>query len=76
MCLDRYSLQKYILNPSPIHGIGLQSSSIVFQEFVDKNPILSEFKAEIARFQNLNDEVDEILPNIQVGAIDMNMGKL
>ena len=35
------------------------------------NPILSEFKAEILKFEHLDEEVDEIPGSIVVGAIEL-----
>ena len=45
------------------------------QEFVDRNPILSEFKAEILKFEALLEEVDAIPESIRVGAIQLETGK-
>lgn len=47
-----------------------------FQTFVDSNPILSEFKAEILKFEALLEEVDAIPESIRVGAIVLMTGKL
>ena len=44
------------------------------QEFVDRNPILSEFKAEILKFEALLEEVDAIPESIRVGAIQLETG--
>ncbi|CAH1796663.1 unnamed protein product [Owenia fusiformis] len=41
------------------------------QEFVNTDPLLSDFKAEILRFDNLGKEVEEIPPSMVVGAIEL-----
>lgn len=38
---------------------------------METNPILSEFKAEILKFENLDEEVEEIPDSIIVGAIEL-----
>ena len=45
-----------------------------WQEFVETDPILSEFKAEISRFEEYELQVDDIEQSIINGAIEMNTG--
>ena len=48
----------------------------VLKAFVETNPILSEFKAEILKFENYFEDVEEIPESIVVGALELFTGKL
>jgi hypothetical protein len=48
----------------------------LFQEFTATDPLLSEFKSEIVRYQALEQEIDNISPTFRVGhgAIELYSG--
>lgn len=48
----------------------------LFQEFAATDPLLSEFKSEILRYQALEQEIDNISPTFRVGhgAIELYSG--
>ncbi|XP_006824996.1 dynein axonemal heavy chain 8-like, partial [Saccoglossus kowalevskii] len=41
------------------------------KDFLTTEPILSDWKAEIMRFQNLEQDIEELKPSVRVGAIEM-----
>ena len=42
------------------------------QEFVEKEPIMSDWRNEMARLQHLKEDVNEMPEAINVGAIQLN----
>ena len=45
---------------------------ISVQEFVEKEPIMSDWRNEMARLQHLKEDVNEMPEAINVGAIQLN----
>ncbi|XP_070548103.1 dynein axonemal heavy chain 8-like [Ptychodera flava] len=41
------------------------------QDFLETSPILSDWKAEIMRYQSLEQEIEELEPSIRVGAVEL-----
>ena len=54
----------------------LEPRCLVFQAFLESDPILSEFKAEILKYQNLELQITETSDSFRVGqkALQLNSG--
>ena len=48
------------------------SKNFSVQEFVEKEPIMSDWRNEMARLQHLKEDVNEMPEAINVGAIQLN----
>ncbi|XP_019624088.1 PREDICTED: dynein heavy chain 8, axonemal-like [Branchiostoma belcheri] len=60
--LDRFSTYKFLWE---------DDKEEISQAFMAENPILSEFRAEMLRFEDLELEIQDIVPSIKVGAIQL-----
>ncbi len=66
---------KSFLAVTIIIAISIFSVAFLLQEFLTTNPILSEFKAEINKFESLETKISDIEESITVGAIDLYTGR-
>lgn len=49
--------------------------ALILQEFLATDPILSEYKAKVAMFKKLEDNIDDIPTSEVVGPIELFTGK-